>query len=190
MIMSETSETPAPADDIHPEAVGLFGICALLTALVLLAVMPFATQVQPVGKAWFLSPRNLPMAGLGLMVIGGGLALLQFLRSWGTATNSAALWRRARSGYADTWVSLQYSLLFGLYVWALSYVGFALSTLIFGQVCLWCAGLTGWKWTRWNAVFAIAIVILLRGVMGLWFPQAPILSFTPAWFANSIGPYL
>lgn len=188
--MTETSESPVSDEEVHPEAVGLFGIGALVVALLLLALLPFATHAQPVGKAWFLSPRNLPLAGLGLMVIGGGLALVQFLRSWVTTPNAVAFWARARSGYSDTWVSLQYSALFCFYVFALSFVGFALSTLIFGQVCLWRAGLTGWKWVRWNAAFTVVIVILLRGVMGLWFPQAPILSLAPAWFANSIGPYL
>ena len=87
-------------------------------------------------------------------------------------------------------MAIQYSLLFCIYVYALTYVGFAISTWLFGQACLWRAGLRSRHWATWNLVFVVSVVVILRVLMGLWFPQAPLFHYMPGWFANSVGPYL
>jgi NADH:ubiquinone oxidoreductase subunit 6 (subunit J) len=177
-------------EEIHAESAGLFGLGVLLIALVLLVIIPFTTGTQPADKAWFLSPRNLPFAASGLMILGSGLLVAQFFRLRWVTPDRVLFWKRAFTGFEGMGEAIQYSLLFCAYVFVLSYAGFAFSTWLFGQICLWKAGLRSWRWAAWNLVFAIGIVLILRVLMGLWFPQAPILDYAPAWFANSIGPYL
>lgn len=177
-------------EEIHAESVGLFGLVVLILSFILLVVTPFVTGTQPAGKAWFLSPRNLPFASIGLMLIGSGLIVAQFFRTRWATNDSSLFWSRAFSGFEGMGAALKYSLLFCAYVFVLGYVGFAFSTWLFGQICLWMSGLRGWRWAGWNLAFAVATVLILRVMMGLWFPQAPILEYAPAWFANSVGPYL
>lgn len=83
-----------------------------------------------------------------------------------------------------------YSTAFLAYVFALSYLGFAVSSLAFGQFCLWRAGLRTKRWALINLAFCATLVVVLRVIMGLWFPQAPVMQFLPDWFANTVGPYL
>jgi hypothetical protein len=177
-------------EEVTEESVGLFGFGTLVVALGLLALVPFATHGQPAGKAWFLSPRNLPIAGLALMILGGGLLTAQFFRSLQTAEDRGAFWARARAGYTGMGEALQYCAIFCGYVVLLGYIGFFFSTLIFGQACLWRAGMRARRWAVSNLVFVLVVELVLRVAMGLWFPQAPVLQFTPDWLANSIGPYL
>jgi hypothetical protein len=181
---------PAVAEEIHPEAVELVAVIALAAGLVLLALVPFATSPAPEGRAWFLSPRKLPLLGLFMMLSGAAFLAHDFLRRRAETTDWHAFWQRALTAFDGMREACLYTLVFCLYVVALSYVGFALSTLIFGQVCLWMAGLRGRRWAAWNLGFTVILVVMLRVVMGLWFPQAPILEFAPAGFANSVGPYL
>jgi hypothetical protein len=190
-IQDKTSDpTPAAEDEIHPEAVELVAVIALIFALALLVLVPFATSPAPEGRAWFLSPRKLPLLGLLMMLSGASFLTLDFLRRRTAALDRQAFWQRAMTAFDGMREACLYTLVFCLYVAALTYIGFALSTLIFGQICLWMAGLRDRHWVVWNFGFTILVVVMLRVVMGLWFPQAPILEFAPSWFANSIGTYL
>lgn len=175
------SETPA---------LGLFAMVTLAVVLVLLLLLPMATSGQPVGKSWFLSPRNAPLAAILVTGLGAALLVAQFLRAYAYASDRRAYLASAFSGFDGSREALLYCLLFGLYVLALGYMGFAISTLVFGQACLWISGLRTANWAGWNLVFTVALVVILRVFMGLWFPQAPILAYVPASFANAIGPYL
>jgi hypothetical protein len=192
MTIQDKTSDPAPAaeDEIHPEAVELAAVIALVFALALLVLVPFATSPAPEGRAWFLSPRKLPLLGLLMMLSGAAFLTLDFLRRRTAALDRQAFWQRAMTAFDGMREACLYTLVFCLYVAALTYIGFALSTLIFGQVCLWIAGLRERRWVAWNFGFTIIVVVMLRVVMGLWFPQAPILEFAPGWFANSIGTYL
>lgn len=182
------------ADDedetVHPEAMGLIGVVSVLVAVVILVLLPFATHAQPAGKAWFLSPRILP-ASAALAVLAGGLAIsVRFQWLWARAMRKDIFWRKAFSGFDGMRSALIYSAAFLAYVFALSFVGFAVSSLAFGQFCLWRAGLRSRSWAIKNLVFCAVVVIVLRVIMGLWFPQAPVMQYFPDWFANSVGPYL
>jgi hypothetical protein len=192
MTIQDKTSDPAPAaeDEIHPEAVELVAVIALILALVLLVLVPFATSPAPDGRAWFLSPRKLPLLGLLTMLSGAVFLTIDFLRRRAAAPDRQAFWQRAWSAFDGMRGACLYTLVFCLYVAALTYIGFALSTLIFGQICLWIARLRERRWAVWNFGFTIIVVVMLRAVMGLWFPQAPILEFAPGWFANSVGPYL
>jgi hypothetical protein len=175
---------------IHLEATGLVGSLAILIGLVILVLLPFATHGQPDGKPWFLSPRILP-ATSALAILFGGIAIaLHFRVLWSNALHKDLFWRKAFSGFDGLRSALIYSAAFLIYVFALNYVGFALSSLAFGQFCLWRAGLRSRKWVIWNLVFCVLLVVVLRVLMGLWFPQAPVMQYLPDWFANGIGTYL
>ena len=188
---SEQAVDDAPQEeDLFRESVGLIGVGVFVMALLLLALTPFATASQPAGKAWFLSPRNMPLIGIALMLVSGGILGLRFFRDRAAARNSDLFRERAFGGFEGFGLALQYSILFCVYVYALTYIGFAVSTWLFGQVCLWRAGLRSWRWAGWNLLFAVVVVVVLRVLMGLWFPQAPVLQYAPAWFANTVGPYL
>lgn len=182
------------ADDeeetVSPEAMGLIGVVSVLIAIAILVLLPFATHAQPAGKAWFLSPRILP-ASAALAVLIGGLAIsVRFQWLWAKAMRKDIFWRKAFSGFDGMRSALVYSAAFLVYVFALSYVGFALSSLAFGQFCLWRAGLRGKNWAIKNLIFCAVLVVVLRVIMGLWFPQAPVMQYLPDWFANGIGTYL
>jgi hypothetical protein len=192
MTLQDNMSDPEPAaeEEIHPEAVELVAVIVLVVGLVLLVLVPYATSPAPEGRAWFLSPRKLPLLGLLMMLSGAAFLTLDFLRRRAETSDRHAFWQRAMTAFDGMREAFLYTLVFCLYVVALTYIGFALSTLIFGQVCLWMAGLRERRWAVWNLSFTIILVVMLRVVMGLWFPQAPILEFAPAWFANSVGPYL
>ena len=51
---------------------------------------------------------------------------------------------------------------FCIYLAAVPWIGFALSTLVFGQICLWFSGLRGPLWMLWNLVFTVVLVLSLR----------------------------
>jgi hypothetical protein len=121
---------------------------------------------------------------------GAGFLALDFVRRRAETMDRQAFWQRAMTAFDGMREACLYTLVFCLYVAALTFIGFALSTLIFGQICLWMAGLRDRRWAVWNLGFTIIVVVMLRVVMGLWFPQAPIFEFAPSWFANSIGTYL
>lgn len=183
------SEEPADTGAETP-ATGLFALAVLALMLVLLLILPFATSGQPMGKSWFLSPRNAPLAAILVTSLGAGLMVAQFFRSYALARDRRAFLAEAFRGFDGSLDALLYCALFGLYVLALGYVGFAFSTLLFGQACLWVCGLRSLRWAGWNLFFTVMLVVILRVFMGLWFPQAPVLDFVPASIANTIGPYL
>lgn len=187
--MEETASGTETAEAANP-ALGLFAIAVLLAAVLLLMLLPFATAGQPAGKSWFLSPRNAPFAALVVMGLGAGLLVAQFIRSYSRAKDRTSYLSEALLGFEGSREALLYCALFGLYVAALGYVGFAISTLVFGQVCLWVSGLRTARWALKNLLFTVVLVLVLRVFMGLWFPQAPVLEFAPAFIANTVGPYL
>lgn len=183
-------EEPDEGQEAPPrEAESMFGLACLAVALLLLALLPFATRAQPVDKAWFLSPRNVPIIGI-LMVGLPGLALaLRLVREWRVSPQPSYI-GRALSAFGDLGPALGYTLLFCVYLFAIPWIGFALSTLVFGQTCLSASGLRGAKWVLLNLVFTIIVVFVLRGLMGLWFPFAAVFSLLPGNIGNVIGPYL
>jgi hypothetical protein len=184
--MEQPDEGQAPPR----EAESMFGLACLVVAMLLLALLPFATRAQPAGKAWFLSPRNVPTLGLLMIGLPGLVLALRLFREWRASKEPSAYLGRALSAFGDLGPAIGYTLLFCLYLLAIPWIGFALSTLAFGQACLWFSGLRGARWALLNLAFTVVIVAALRGLMGLWFPFAAIFSLLPGGFGNLIGPYL
>ncbi len=172
------------------EATAMIGLACLAIAVVLASLLPFATHVQPADKAWFLSPRNIPILGIAMIGLPGMVLSLRLLRGWRMSADPGAYIGRALSAFGDLLPAFGYTALFCLYMAAIPLLGFAISTLLFGQACLWASGLRSRRWMVWNLAFTVVIVVLLRGVMGLWFPHASIFTWLPGNIGNLIGPYL
>lgn len=182
--LSPTGEAP-----VHPEAQVRVAQFALVIALALMALIPFLSSTAPPDKGWYLSPRNLPILGLGLMAIAAFVQVRDGL--WLKRHSSLGPYSaRAASAFAGFRGVIVYTVLFALYVYAMGWIGFTLSTWIFGQVCLWVAGLRSAKWWLWNFCFVAILTLSLRVLMGLWFPLPPLMQLLPAWFTNSVGIYL
>ncbi len=166
-----------------PEGAAAVGLVAALLAAGLLAVAPFAAKPVPEGKQWFLAPVNWPVLSLVLMAV-TGLALAAPLLRGGYS------WTRAGAAFEGMLPALGYSLLFCGYLVLLSFAGFAISSLTFGQLCLWLAGLRSLKWTLWNLTFTAALIVILRIGMGMYFPFAPLFKLMPPWLGNFLGSIL
>lgn len=172
------------------EATAMVGLACLAIALLLALLLPFVTHTQPAGKAWFLSPRNIPILAIAMIGLPGLILSLRLLRGWRVTREPPTYIRSALSAFGDLRPALGYTVLFCIYMAAIPVLGFAISTLLFGQACLLASGLTGRRWMAWNLAFTVVIVVLLRGVMGLWFPHAWIFAWLPGGIGNVIGPYL
>jgi hypothetical protein len=175
---------------VPPEAEGSIALLAFASVVALLLAAPFATRAQPPDKAWFLAPINAPVLALMVMGVPAAFMSWRWLRAYRHAPNQRFYLLRSRWAFADLPGAIEYIIYFCGYLWAISYVGFAISTLLFGQLCLWRSGLGGWRWTLANLAFAAGLVVLLRGVLGLWFPMAPLFKLLPPSLGNALGAFL
>lgn len=187
--MPSEENRPEAEISVTPIAQAQAAAIFLVVGIVLLALLPIATTGAPDGKGWYLSPRNLPVVGLAVMVF-AAIALVLDGRRARRQTSPAQTRAQAALAYSGMRSVISYVILFGLYVFAMGWVGFSFSTLLFGQLCLWRAGLTGRGWALWNLGFAVLLTLILRVLMGLWFPLAPLMQLLPGWFTNSVGIYL
>lgn len=166
-----------------PEGVAAIGLVSLALAAVFLAVAPYAAKPVPPGKEWFLAPVNWPALSLMAMAV-TGLAL-----AWPLLRGRLS-WRAAGGAFEGMLPALGYSLLFCGYLALLAQSGFAISSLIFGQLCLWASGLRSLKWSVWNIMFVVITVAILRVGMGMYFPFAPLFKAMPPWLGNPLGSIL
>ena len=58
------------------------------------------------------------------------------------------------------------------------------------QVTIWRSGLRGRVWVSAGIAVTLAIVVIFRLGIGLWFPLAPLFKLLPAWVGNSLGGVL
>lgn len=176
-------------EHIPAEAEGMAGVVLFAVAVFLIALAPFATRSQPAGKPWFLAPINWPLLSLGMAAIAGAILAFRFLREWRTADGAAfrenALW--AFGGFRG---ALEYSLYFCLYLVGVSWLGFGIATLLFMQVTIWRSGLRGRRWMLAGVAVTIAIIVIFRLGIGLWFPLAPLYKLFPSWVGNLVGGVL
>lgn len=187
----ETDAAEDSHDEVVPrEAEGLSTTILCTLALVLIALAPIATRPQPPGRAWFLAPANWPLINLGIVLIAGGALVWQFFILWRGAADRKDFWDRAFWSFGGMGRALEYSLWFCLYLWSVGQIGFAISTLIFLQFTVWRSGLRGWKWMLTALLVALAIILVFRVGIGLWFPLAPLFRLMPAWVGNTFGGVL
>lgn len=174
---------------IPAEAEGMAGTILFAAALILIVVAPFATRLQPAGKPWYLAPINWPLLSLGMAAVAGAIMAWRFASvrraDSGPDFRARALW--AFGGFRG---ALEYSAWFCLYLVGVSFVGFGIATLVFLQFVVWRSGLRGRAWMLTALCVGVAIIVIFRLGIGLWFPLAPLFKLFPAWVGNSLGGVL
>jgi hypothetical protein len=175
---------------VPPEAEGMAATTLLAAVLVLIALAPFATRPQPVGKAWYLAPVNWPLFSLGIAALAGAALAWQFFVAWRAAPDRKAFRSNAIWAFGGMSQALEYCCYFCAYLLAVAWIGFSIATLVFLQFIVWRSGLRGLKWVLATLCVAVAIVIVFRLGIGLWFPLSPLLKQFPAWVGNSLGGFL
>lgn len=169
------------------------GLATTLMAVVALAfifVTPFATHPRPPGRAWFLAPAAWPLVCLGLTVAAGAVFAFRFWRNWRSASDHAAFRSEALSSFGGMKLALEHALWFCLYLAAVSYFGFALATFAYLQFVVWRAGLRGWRWAAIALLITVALVLIFRIGIGIWFPLAPVFDLLPDGIAKTLGGVL
>jgi len=170
-------------EHVPAEAEGMAGVVLFLAAVAFIAIAPFATRLPPAGKPWYLAPVNWPILSLGISAIAGAILVWRFVSAWRTSGDPAfrdrALW-----AFGAFRGALEYSLYFCFYLVGVAWLGFAIATLLFLQLLVWRAGLRGRRWVLTALAVTIAIVIVFRLGIGLWFPLPPLFKLLPAPAAN------
>lgn len=177
-------------ETVPQEAAGFVAFLSLIFAIALLVLAPFVTQSQPSDKAWFLAPVIGPVVALLVMALPAAFISWGWWRDYRAATSHNAYMVNSRWAFGDFASAMEFGFYFCGYLWIIHYAGFAISTLIFGQVCLARAGLTSRMWVLSNILFTVIVVIVLRGLLGLWFPMAPLFKLLPTGTGNLLGTYL
>lgn len=178
-------------EDVVPrEAEGFSATLLSAIALVLLALAPLATRPQPLGRAWFLAPANWPVINLSLVLIAGAVLIWQFVLHLRGTGGQSAFWRGVSWSFGGMGRAFEYSFWFCLYLISVSQIGFAISTTVFLQFVVWRSGLRGWRWVLAAVLCAVAIIVVFRVGIGLWFPLAPLFRVMPAWVGNTFGGIL
>jgi hypothetical protein len=125
-----------------------------------------------------------------MMALPAAFLSWRWLTAYRATPNPRLYLLRARWAFGDIPGAVEYGIYFCLYLWLVGYAGFAISTLLFGQLCLHRSGLGGARWIAVNVFFTTLLVIILRVLLGLWFPMAPIFKLLPAQLGNVLSSYL
>lgn len=184
-------DDPEQTEFIHPEAQGLVAVVFAILATALLLILPFATYAAPMHKGWWVEPATWPIFTLSITILAALFQAASWLRTGQSAGFSGDFWRRSFWAFGALKPALSYSVVFLIYLFAVNWLGFAVSSFVFLQVVVWMAGLRGMSWRIKAALFVVSVVVVFRIGMDLWFPMAPIYeSFFPDWFVRSIAIYL
>jgi hypothetical protein len=172
------------------EAEGMMAIVVLGLALLLLAMAPFVTRAQPADKPWFMAPVLGPVLSLLIMAVPAAVLAWNWLAGYRAANPVAGYLQKSSWAFGDFRSAAEYGAYFCIYMWSITRIGFAVSTLVFGQLCLYRSGLRSRGWVLANLAFVGVLVVLLRVVLGLWFPMAPVFKLLPPGIGNFLGTYL
>lgn len=184
-------DDPEHVEFVHPEAQGMIAFVFAALACTLLALLPVATRPAPMHKGWWVEPATWPVFTLTITLVAALVQVLPWLRAGLRSPDRAEFARRSLWAFGNLRPALEYSAIFLVYLFALEWAGFALSSFVFLQVVVWRAGLRGTAWRLKAALFVVLVVIVFRVGIGLWFPMAPIYeAFFPDWFVRTIAIYL
>ena len=184
------SEATDQSENIPHQAGPFVALVFFVCAIVLLIVAPFATRAQPVDKPWFMAPVNGPVFALLVMAIPAAILAWRWWKNYKLSTDKNLYIQNSTWAFRGMLPAVEYCIYFCAYLWLINYAGFALSTLLFGQVCLYRSGLRGIGWVCANIAFTVVLVLLLRVMLGLWFPMAPLFGLLPKDVGNLLGQYL
>lgn len=172
-----------------PLASGVAVMLLWLFALAMLIIVPWVTRPQPAGRGWYLAPANWPILTLAIALLAGGLLLWRWARP-GHAVGRRAFLRRAMSAFEGMGATLAYALAFILYVQVIGWAGFTVATVLFVAFLFWASGLRGWVWTLRGLLLSLGLVAVFRGLIGIWFPVAPLWRWLPDPVLRAIGGWL
>jgi hypothetical protein len=163
-------------------------IAALCLILILLA--PWATLPAPLHKGWWVEPKTWPL--LCLMI--ASLPALHMALKWWlrrqTSDSPRQYMQQSTWAFGDLSTSFEFSAYFCIYLFAVGYLGFAISSFLFMQFMIWRVGLRTWAWRLAAALFVVGLVLVFRVGIQLWFPMAPVLERMPDWFVQNIAIYM
>jgi hypothetical protein len=178
------------SEAVPKQAEGLVAVLCLGLAALLMAMAPFVTRLQPADKPWFLAPVIGPLVALMVMALPAGILAVRWWKNYRRSASPSVYMQQSRWAFGDFFSALEYGLYFCAYLWAIHYVGFAISTFLFGQLCLYRSGLRSVDWFYKNLLFTAVVVLVLRVFLGLWFPMAPLFKLLPSTIGNVLGTYL
>jgi hypothetical protein len=183
-------EDPHHAEAASPQAQGFVALLFGIVALLLLVLAPVATRPATQSKGWWMEPATWSVFTLLIVLLAAGWQVAGWVK--GAKGQDRKAYRAASLGaFGEMGVALEYSAYFCVYLFAVGYLGFALSSLIFLQFVTWRAGLLGWPWRLKALAFVVFVVLAFRVGIELWFPLAPLYeALFPDWFVQSIAIYL
>ncbi|MBE1283877.1 MAG: tripartite tricarboxylate transporter TctB family protein [Rhodobacteraceae bacterium] len=159
----------------------IFALFFFLFSAVLLALIP--DQTRWVEKSKFVAqPRFWPAIGLGLMVLFGGLHLYRL--PW---------WRATRYDFWEVrkwFVVLEFAGWFMGYVVAVPIIGYLPVTLIFVPALSWRMGYRTRFMLGISVVFAVAVVVLFKGLLSVKIPGALLYEYLPGGLRSFFILYL
>jgi hypothetical protein len=182
--MNELSQTDVT--DVPAEAQGFAAAIIGALTVILMLLAPFATRAAKIDKGWWVEPKTWPLLCLTITLMAASYQTVQWARQRHTPNfSSKSAW-----AFGDLLPAFEYSAYFFIYLLAVGYLGFAISSFVFLQFIIWRAGLRTRTWRIVAALFVAALILAFRVGIGLWFPMAPFFEMFPSWFVNNIAIYL
>ncbi len=149
----------------------VFALAFFAFALFLLLNLPFQTTWVEKRTALFAQPAFWPAISLGLMTLFAALHLA------GAVVSQRIPGRLAEALY---WArSLEYAGWFMAYVLLVPWIGYLLATIAFCCVLAFRLGYRSARWMGVAAVFAIATVVIFKGLLQVKIPAGEIYGLLP-----------
>ncbi len=173
-------------DAIAPEAEGVGGLVLWLLAFAALILLPWATQLGRRDLGWFQEPWAWPLIVLLVALAGGAILPLR----WLAARHAPGFGERSLTAFEGSGRTLVYSGAFLVYLVAVTWLGFTISSILFMQWIYWISGLRGGKWPWIALAVTLAIVLAFRVGLDIWFPLPPVMELFTPWVGNTLGAWL
>lgn len=171
----KSDASPDPGADTRPGGRGMFALLALASGGLLL-MLGRETHPGVGGHDWWNEPRNGPMVALSLLFVFSALAAV------------FAAPGRHDPRDRETIFALALSAGFLGAVWLIGILGYALSVLCFTAFAGLLAGFRGRRLALVSLGLTVAMVLIFREMLGLWFPRAWL--FQQADWLSTIGRHL
>jgi hypothetical protein len=145
----------------------------------LLVILPFQTHNGPDNAGWWTRPWTLPAILLAILFFANALSLLKDVASLRRTAASDAEVGEAKSEIVGWFRPLEFFVYFLGYLYALAYLGYFLSTVLFIQWLLYRSGLRSNGWRIAGLLAAFALTIIFRWGLGIWVPTAELYDLFP-----------
>ncbi len=149
----------------------IFVVAAVAAVLILIAALPSQTVWSDRARNVASQPRFWPATALIIMLLGFGVHLLRMKRRRSNALD----WIEARR-----WLEpLEYLIWFMAYVFAVPVLGFLPMSLLFALALTYRLGYRTRLGLGLAALFAVSMVVLFKGLLGVNIPGAAIYQYLP-----------